>query len=234
MGLVHRDIKLENILLTFPFPIPDDLPPHVPLIKLTDFGLSRFIDMSSPSLTTRCGSEAYAAPELVMRGGRYDGRETDAWACGVVLYSLMCRRLPFGDVGSEAIGRERPGSARERRSWLMRIANGVWEWPAFAEDEVKEGELRGRELVHCKLARQVVERLLVRDPKKRARISDLWDDEWVGPKDILNPPSLESSNKHIPTNGNTDAVEEVEDLKAELVDRESIKGIARQEVPGPL
>lgn len=234
VGLVHRDIKLENILLTFAFPIPDDLAPHVPLIKLTDFGLSRFVDMSSPLLTTRCGSEAYAAPELVMRGGRYDGRDTDAWACGVVLYSLMCRRLPFGDVGSEAIGRERPGSARERRSWLMRIANGVWEWPSFEEDQAKVGELRGKELVNCKPARQVVEKLLVRDPKKRARISDLWDDEWVGPKDVLNPSSLESLNKLNSTDTSPDAVVEVEDLEAELVDRESIKGIARQEVPGPL
>lgn len=79
-------------------------PPHTPLVKLTDFGLSRFIDPASPMLSTRCGSEAYAAPELVLRRpfgpqganeGYYDGRETDAWACGVVLYALATRQLPF-------------------------------------------------------------------------------------------------------------------------------------------
>ncbi|EJF62716.1 Pkinase-domain-containing protein, partial [Dichomitus squalens LYAD-421 SS1] len=83
--LVHRDIKLENILLTAdPFAHP--LPAHS-LIKLTDFGLSRFVDPAHPHLTTLCGSDSYAAPELVM-GRPYDGRETDAWACGVVLYAL--------------------------------------------------------------------------------------------------------------------------------------------------
>ncbi|KAJ4493366.1 kinase-like domain-containing protein, partial [Lentinula lateritia] len=83
VGLVHRDIKLESELPT----------PPQPLIKLTDFGLSRFIDPANPLLTTRCGSEAYAAPELVTdseseNAGGYDARETDAWACGVVLYAL--------------------------------------------------------------------------------------------------------------------------------------------------
>ncbi len=84
VGLIHRDIKLESgcqicisgsssecnftdILLTSNiFAISNavaTLPPlNVPLIKLTDFGLSRFIDTSSPLLSTRCGSESYASP----------------------------------------------------------------------------------------------------------------------------------------------------------------------------
>ena len=81
-----------DILLTRPA-FSDPLTP-APLVKLTDFGLSRFVDPASPLLTTRCGSESYAAPELVT-GRPYDGRETDAWACGVVLFALVARRLPF-------------------------------------------------------------------------------------------------------------------------------------------
>ncbi|KAG8692482.1 hypothetical protein FRC08_009744, partial [Ceratobasidium sp. 394] len=87
VALVHRDIKLENILVTsnpFENPVP---PLTIPLLKLTDFGLSRFIDPAHPQLTTRCGSEEYTAPEIIM-GSPYDGRETDAWACGVVLFAL--------------------------------------------------------------------------------------------------------------------------------------------------
>lgn len=101
--LMTSDILLTSNIFASAGPVV--LPPlHSPLVKLTDFGLSRFIDPASPMLSTRCGSEAYAAPELVLRRpfgpqganeGYYDGRETDAWACGVVLYALATRQLPF-------------------------------------------------------------------------------------------------------------------------------------------
>ncbi|KJA21121.1 hypothetical protein HYPSUDRAFT_106316, partial [Hypholoma sublateritium FD-334 SS-4] len=99
VGLVHRDIKLESALFFCALDassLPPDLgalpAPPAPFIKLTDFGLSRFValaaDGEAEPLSTRCGSEAYAAPELVTGGGVYDARKTDAWACGVVLYAL--------------------------------------------------------------------------------------------------------------------------------------------------
>lgn len=122
LSLAMLIICLSDIILTQDYFTPTHdsaqissitLPsPTFPLIKLTDFGLSRFIDPSHPWLTTRCGSEAYAAPELVVgrssqsqqhqldtsstfpQGG-YDARQTDAWACGVVLYALATRSLPF-------------------------------------------------------------------------------------------------------------------------------------------
>ncbi|KAM0755882.1 kinase-like protein [Meredithblackwellia eburnea MCA 4105] len=125
--LVHRDIKLENILLTArPFPpaasedpstILDRLPR--PFIKLTDFGLSRFISPESPLLTTRCGSEAYAAPELIM-GKKYDGRKTDAWALGVVLYALITGGMPFVE-NSDGKG---------RKGYLLKIAKAEFRWPS--------------------------------------------------------------------------------------------------------
>ncbi|KAJ7494485.1 kinase-like domain-containing protein [Mycena galericulata] len=221
VGLVHRDVKQADILLTTA--LPCSTPPSGPLIKLTDFGLSRFIDMDAPLLSTRCGSEAYAAPELVISGRRYDARETDAWACGVVLYALCARRLPFGEgVASPGIGGRigREGGTREsagaRRRWLMCIARGEYEWPARAAAPMGDGEdvsesesegllqssqsgdseltvspdkdgdkqeaeeLMGPRLVESAGARGVVARLLVRDPSRRAKIIDLWDDQWMG------------------------------------------------------
>ena len=133
-------------------------------------------------------------------GGRgvYDARKTDAWACGVVLYALVARHLPFGEgVGAQPIGDESRigegrsagrGSLAERRQWLMRIARGEYEWPGDQGEGVEESpseiekekdELVGSGLVHSQGARRIVGRLLIRDPKKRARIGDLWDDSWM-------------------------------------------------------
>ncbi|KAJ6606294.1 kinase-like protein [Mycena vulgaris] len=261
VGLVHRDVKLENILLTTPFPPAS--PPTGALIKLTDFGLSRFIDTAAPLLSTRCGSEAYAAPELVISGRRYDARETDAWACGVVLYALCARRLPFGEGvapggGGGRIGREggqREG-AGERRRWLMCIARGEYEWPArMGEGEGKEAELAGPRLVESVGARDVVARLLVRDPTRRAKIGELWDDPWMAGSG-LGPPRLVTTNtetasptadadadtdgfrgEYADLDGEVEGFED-EDLEGEeeegddglLLDQDGIDSIARQEV----
>lgn len=80
---VHRDIKAENLLL-------DD---HMN-VKLIDFGLSN-VFFPSQKLRTFCGSPMYAAPELVQHH-EYVGPEVDCWSLGVLLYFLVCGKLPFG------------------------------------------------------------------------------------------------------------------------------------------
>ncbi|KAI0355079.1 kinase-like protein [Trametes cingulata] len=233
VGLVHRDIKLENILLTtdpFTHPLPTSS-----LIKLTDFGLSRFIDPAQPLLTTLCGSESYAAPELVM-GRAYDGRETDAWACGVVLYALATRRLPFDapappsdgqGVGGGQAGGGIPHEQRarveadwevqrrkrgERRALLVRIAKGEYSWPEpdSREGGEGEGELRGAALARSEGIRRVVGRLLVRDPRKRARVAELWEDAWMRGEGAPPPPVLLPAEEGVPA-----ATAEVAPLSAE-------------------
>ncbi|KAJ3034044.1 hypothetical protein HK097_004640, partial [Rhizophlyctis rosea] len=84
MNFVHRDLKLENILLT------TDLN-----VKVIDFGFTRSI--STPNLLdTYCGSVAYAAPEMIS-GQKYHGPQADVWSLGVILYTLICGYLPFDD-----------------------------------------------------------------------------------------------------------------------------------------
>ena len=168
--------------------------------------MSRFVEIDvngeAELLWTRCGSEAYAAPELVTGGGGgsmesgrrgvYDARKTDAWACGVVLYVLVGKQLPFGEgVGGSRIEGEKGGRGNlaGRKHWLMRIARGEYEWPggegveeesqSHVEEEEEKDELVGSGLKHSQGARRIVGRLLIRDPMKRARIGDLWDDPWM-------------------------------------------------------
>jgi tRNA (cytidine32/guanosine34-2'-O)-methyltransferase len=163
----------------------DALPPQ--LVKLTDFGLARFIDPASPRLETRCGSESFAAPEIIM-GLSYDGRDTDAWAVGVILFALVTCELPFDRTS------ERNGSGlshrsayhtpddddASRRKQLMRIARGAYDWPTG----------KGSEGV-----KRVVAKLLVRDPARRSRIDRaLWDEIWMnGPGSLPAPEAYDPS-----------------------------------------
>jgi carbon catabolite-derepressing protein kinase len=82
--VAHRDLKPENLLLD------DQLN-----VKIADFGLSNIMHDGS-FLKTSCGSPNYAAPEVI-NGKLYAGPEVDVWSCGVILYVLLCGRLPFDD-----------------------------------------------------------------------------------------------------------------------------------------
>ncbi|KAF6769548.1 hypothetical protein AHF37_12513, partial [Paragonimus kellicotti] len=62
-------------------------------LKLADFGFANQFD-SGCNLDTFCGSPPYAAPEL-LSGKKYHGPEVDVWALGVILYMLVCGKLPF-------------------------------------------------------------------------------------------------------------------------------------------
>ncbi|KAI9187971.1 Serine/threonine-protein kinase [Blastocladiella emersonii ATCC 22665] len=80
--IVHRDLKIENILLT-----------RDGHLKLVDFGLSNFYDPAS-QLHTFCGSLYFASPELIS-AHPYTGPEVDVWSLGVILYVLVTARVPF-------------------------------------------------------------------------------------------------------------------------------------------
>ncbi|KAI8143585.1 kinase-like domain-containing protein [Fennellomyces sp. T-0311] len=82
--IVHRDLKLENLLLD-----------RNRNIVVTDFGFAN--NKEDDLMATSCGSPCYAAPELVVNEGLYAGSAVDIWSCGVILYAMLCGYLPFDD-----------------------------------------------------------------------------------------------------------------------------------------
>lgn len=116
-GIVHRDLKLENLLLDrnrniiiTDFGFANTFDPNDELTEEEELNLSDrdFVKRSGLDKTkqngmrrgdlmqTSCGSPCYAAPELVVSDSLYTGRKVDVWSCGVILVSFRHRpRLTF-------------------------------------------------------------------------------------------------------------------------------------------
>lgn len=148
--VVHRDLKPENLLLD-----------REDNVKIADFGLSNIMSDGS-FLKSSVGSPNYAAPEVIS-GQLYVGPEVDIWSCGVILFALLCGKLPFDE---------------EQISVLFRqIRNANYKIPRFVS--------RG--------ARDLIKKILVVDPMKRATIADIRKHPWfkIGlPKYLSIPPMI--------------------------------------------
>jgi protein-serine/threonine kinase len=141
------------------------------VVTLTDLGLARRV-ADDEKLTTRCGSDDYAAPEVIM-GQSYDGRAVDAWSLGVLIYALLESRLPFDPHPGMTEGQR----ARSRTS--HRIARVEWVWVEFGgSDEEHEGDEKVFEAKGLKGAMEVVEGLL-RRCRTRWTLPRVAEEPWI-------------------------------------------------------
>ncbi|KZV62527.1 kinase-like protein [Peniophora sp. CONT] len=84
LSIVHRDLKPANILI-------DISTPTAPLIKVTDFGLSKKMINAMP-MKTVCGTPDFVAPEVM---GSYYGKSVDSWSIGAIVVFMLTRNTPF-------------------------------------------------------------------------------------------------------------------------------------------
>ncbi|RHZ68096.1 hypothetical protein Glove_297g5 [Diversispora epigaea] len=83
MRIVHRDLKLENLLLD-----------AAQNLVITDFGFARKFG-ESDRIGSPCGTPYYLAPEVIMQEGLYARRAADIWSCGIILYIMLMGAYPF-------------------------------------------------------------------------------------------------------------------------------------------
>ncbi|GAB7348608.1 hypothetical protein MBLNU459_g6989t1 [Dothideomycetes sp. NU459] len=135
-SIVHRDLKIENILIS-----------KTGDIKIIDFGLSNTFAPKSV-LKTFCGSLYFAAPEL-LQAKAYTGPEVDVWSFGIVLYVLVCGKVPFDDQSMPQLH--------------AKIKKGIVEYPPWLTAE----------------CRGLISRMLVTDPVQRASLTEIMNHPWI-------------------------------------------------------
>ena len=115
-GILHRDFKLDNILLDS----------HCSNIKICDFGVSKIL-RPGETIIDQCGTPAYLAPEIIKNLG-YEGFSVDVWSLGVVLYTMICGTIPFKASSLNDLHKviltgvfEVPGEISDLAKDLMRI-----------------------------------------------------------------------------------------------------------------
>lgn len=127
-------------------------------IKIADFGFARIVG-SEALADTMCGTPLYMAPE-VLKGDEYNSK-ADLWSVGVILYEMLCAERPFKDVRSIV---------------------------ALQKTVEKDPIMFPRRVIISVECRDLLQRLLIKDPRQRIEWEDFFEHPWLK-TDWENPPA---------------------------------------------
>lgn len=135
-NICHRDIKLENIIIN-----------EKMNIKIIDLGLGIHFHPNK-KLNLYCGTPYFMAPEILKKK-EYFGPSVDVWSAGIVLYNLLCGKLPF--------------KAQNEKNLTQIISNGYIDFPNFISKEAKD----------------LIKKMLCVNPAFRISSHDILKHEWL-------------------------------------------------------
>ena len=170
-NIVHRDIKLENLLI--------DLNNN---IKICDFGIGRKIKSKNQLLHDQCGTLMYMAPEILLSSKEkgYEPFPVDIWSSGISLYIMLSGTLPFNyknkknsDTDEEEEIEEEEESISEKSKSKKNEEDNFKLQYSIVYKEPKKIENISDE------ARDLLKGLLNKDPKKRLTCDEILNHPWL-------------------------------------------------------
>ena len=160
-NIVHRDIKLENILINLNN-----------TIKICDFGISRILSSPDELLYEQSGTPMYMAPEILLstKDKGYKGFPVDIWSAGIALYIMLSGTFPFNI---------------KKYSDSFFDANDVAKKNIVLKNIIINQNPKPIEKISDN-ARDLLNGLLNKDPNKRFTIDEILKHPWINNEEINN------------------------------------------------
>jgi len=157
-GVMWRDVKPENFMLQ----VPEG--GGVPVLKAIDFGLAEYCK-ADEVLAERAGTPIYIAPEVLKMAY---GHKADVWSTGITAYQLLTGRLPFyGEEGLEVSEKYMQNRTFNNKDVFRAVLFADLDFVGSPWDEISPG------------ARDLVMKMLDRDPSRRPSASDALMHPWL-------------------------------------------------------